>query len=95
MSFPVFGHFGDVIVDGRSVGSTSSFEFWVGREVNRLTCSGVLLVTAYFWSGDLLKIGKIIFHWKFGASYFLNPYSYWVAVRGESYSGDPLTTHQI
>ena len=52
-SFPVFRHFGDVTVGGRSVGLTSGFEFSVGREVNRSTCSGVLLISAYFRSGDL------------------------------------------
>ena len=58
MSFPVFGHFGEVTVGGRSVGSTSGFEFWVRGKANRSTYGGVSLVSAYFRSGDLSKSGE-------------------------------------
>ena len=58
VSFPVFGHFGDVTVGGRSVGSTSGMGFWVQWEVNRSMYGGVLLVFAYFRSGDIWKSGK-------------------------------------
>ena len=58
MSFPVFRHFGDVTVGGRSVGSTSGFEFLVRAEINRSMCSGVLLVFVYFRFGDVTEIAK-------------------------------------
>ena len=58
VSFPVFRHVGDVTVGGRSVGSTSGLAFSVRGNLNRLTCSGVLLVSAYFRCGGRSKIAK-------------------------------------
>ena len=53
-----FRNFGDVTVGGRIVGSTSGLAFPVRGNLNRSTCSGVSLVSAYFRFGDLLKMVK-------------------------------------
>ena len=58
VSFPVFRHVGDITVGGRSVGSTSGLAFSVRGNLNRLTCSGVLLISAYFRCGERSKIAK-------------------------------------
>ena len=58
VSFLVFRHVGDVTVGGRSVGSTSGLAFSVRGNLNRLTCSGVLLVSAYSRCGGRSKSQK-------------------------------------
>ena len=56
--FRFFGHFDDVTVGERNVGSTFGFGFPAQEKVNRLTCGGDFLVPAYFQSGERSKVVK-------------------------------------
>ena len=57
--FSAFRHFGEVTVGGRKFGSTSGLRFLIQEEVNRFTCGGVFLASAYFRFGDRSKVGNM------------------------------------
>ena len=57
--FSAFRHFGEVTVGDRKVGSTSGLAFWVEKNLNQLTYSGVFLASAYFRFGDRSKVGNV------------------------------------